>query len=109
MANRVYRQGRRAEAAEETRRRIVEATHALHSGRGVAATTVAEIAERAGVSVGSVYHHFPTYDDAIVACGAYSLQRSPLPDDTIFTGASSRSERIERLASAIFTFYERLP
>ena len=109
MASRTYRLGRRAQTAEKTRRRIVEATHALHSERGVAATTMAEIAARAGVSIGSLYHHFPTYDDAITACGQYSLQRSPLPDGTVFAGASSRRQRIERLTAAVFTFYERLP
>jgi len=109
MANRSYRLGKRAEASEETGRRIVEATHALHGERGVRATTMAEIAARAGVSVGSVYHHFPSYDDAIAACGEFSLQRSPLPDETIFTGAGSQRERIGRLAAAVFGFYEKLP
>ena len=60
---RKYTLGRRGEAAEETRRRIVEATFALHAEQGVAATTMTQIAERAGVSVGTVYHHFATYDD----------------------------------------------
>ncbi|HEY0437700.1 MAG TPA: helix-turn-helix domain-containing protein, partial [Phenylobacterium sp.] len=64
---RTYRQSKRGDTAEETRRRIVDACFELHREQGMVATTMKQIAERAGVSVGSVYHHFPTYDDAIRA------------------------------------------
>lgn len=104
-----YRLGRRAETAEETRRRIVEATYQLHSEQGIAATSMKQIAERAGVSVGTVYHHFPTYPDAITACGAFAAEQVPLPGESIFEGADSRRERIERLAAALFDYYERMP
>lgn len=106
---RAYRLGRRAEAAEETRRRIVEATSALHNERGIADTSMKDIAERAGVSVGTVYHHFPTYQDAISACGAYTAEQVPAPTEAIFEGAATRRERIERLAAALFDYYERIP
>ena len=58
MSPRRYRLERRAETAGETRRRLVDATFALHGERGISATTMSDIAARAGVSVGSVYHHF---------------------------------------------------
>lgn len=106
---RSYRLGRRAETAEETRRRIVEATYALHSEQGIAATSMKQIAERAGVSVGTVYHHFPTYPEAITACGEYAAEQVPPPGDSIFDGADSRRDRIDRLASALFDYYERMP
>lgn len=106
---RSYRLGRRAETAEETRRRIVEATYALHSERGIAATTMKDIAGRAGVSVGTVYHHFPTYPDAIAACGAFATAQVPAPTAAIFNGAARRRERVERLAHALFGYYERQP
>jgi AcrR family transcriptional regulator len=51
--------GKRAAAAEETRRRIVDATHALHIEQGVAATSWDDIAGRAGVGVGTVYRPSP--------------------------------------------------
>jgi AcrR family transcriptional regulator len=104
-----YRLGRRGEAAQETRQRIVEATSALHNERGIAETSMKDIAERAGVSVGTVYHHFPSYRDAIGACGAYTAERVPAPTAAIFDGAATRQERIERLAAALFDYYERLP
>jgi AcrR family transcriptional regulator len=104
-----YRLGRRGEAAEETRRRIVAATLELHSERGIAGTAMKDIAERAGVSVGTVYHHFPTYADAINACGALVSETIPLPSAAEFSGAASQAERVARLARAWFAFYERLP
>jgi AcrR family transcriptional regulator len=91
--------------AEETRRRIVNATFDLHAEQGIAATTMKEIAARAGVSVGSVYHHFPTYDDAINACGAHAFELAPFPTETIFDGADSRRERVRRLARAMFRMF----
>src|SRR5688572_29714295 len=106
---RPYRLGRRAESTGETRQRIVEATFQLHSERGIADTSMKDIAGRAGVSVGTVYHHFPKYADAIVACGAYTAEHAPAPTAALFEGAASRQERTERLARAMFSHYERVP
>lgn len=106
---RPYRLGRRAESTGETRQRIVEATFGLHSERGIADTSMKDIAERAGVSVGTVYHHFPSYADAIVACGAYTAEHAPAPTAALFEGAASRHERIGRLARGLFNHYERVP
>ncbi|MET0295580.1 MAG: TetR/AcrR family transcriptional regulator [Phenylobacterium sp.] len=104
MSRRSYTQDKRAEAAEETRRRIVQATFELHGEQGIAATSMKQIAQRAGVGVGTVYHHFPTYDDAITACGGMVLAIAPPPDRTMFDGLNSARERI---AAAVRTFYAR--
>ncbi len=104
-----YRLGRRAETSAETRQRLVEATFQLHAERGIADTSMKDIAARAGVSVGTVYHHFPSYADAINACGAYTTEHAPAPTGAIFEGATSRHERIERLARALFDYYECVP
>lgn len=106
---RAYRLGRRGEAAEENRRRIVKATFDLHAEQGIAETSMLQIAERAGVSVGTVYHHFPTYADAIEACGAYTLATLPFPDERMFASARTRAERVQALARALFEYYERVP
>ena len=100
---------RRAETSAETRQRIVEATAALHSEQGVSATSLRDIAKRAGVSVGTAYHHFPTYDDAIRACGHYNHQIHPLPDASLFALANSLEARIEAFVTAIGAYYERCP
>lgn len=109
MPPRKYHQKRRAEAAEKTRRRIVEATHKLHSQRGIAAVSMKEIAAEAEVSVGTVYHHFPTYSDAIKACGAFTLGTAPFPGPEIFADGAPRAEKIRKLTSALFEYYESLP
>jgi AcrR family transcriptional regulator len=109
MSPRRYRLDRRAETAEETRRRIVEATFKLHAEQGIYATTMTHIAERAGVSVGTVYHHFPTYQDAVFACSQHAAATFPFPTTDIFAGLSTMEERVRRLAREVFGFYERLP
>ena len=109
VRRRRYRLGRRAETTVETRQLLVEATFQLHSERGIAETSMKDIAERAGVSVGTVYHHFPSYADAIVACGDYTMTHAPAPTASIFDGATAREERIARLARAMFAYYERVP
>ena len=57
---RSYNLGRRAETAAETRQRLVDATASLHLERGISAVSLPDVAERARVSVGTAYHHFPT-------------------------------------------------
>jgi AcrR family transcriptional regulator len=104
-----YRLGRRAETTQETRQRLVEATFQLHAERGISETSMKDIAGRAGVSVGTVYHHFPSYADAIVACGAYTTEHAPAPTAAVLDGAATRQERIVRLARALFGYYERVP
>lgn len=45
--------------SEKSRRQILDAALKLFSHRGYGATSVIDIAEKAGVSKGNVYHHFP--------------------------------------------------
>lgn len=106
---RPYRQSRRSESRDETRQRIVRATFDLHNEQGIAATSMKEIAARAGVSVGSVYHHFPSYDDAIAACGAHAFALAPLPGPELFGGAGGRDERVRRAVAAQFAVFAALP
>ncbi|HYC89207.1 MAG TPA: helix-turn-helix domain-containing protein [Thermoanaerobaculia bacterium] len=108
-AKRTYTLGRRAETAAETRQRLVEATFALHAERGISATSLRDIAERAGVSVGTAYHHFPTYLDAIRACGAHVATSSPLPAETIFDGVEDAEARVRLLVRELCAWYERHP
>ena len=70
LTPRRYSMDRRRAAVEETRRRIVEATLALHSEKGMFDTSWKDIAERADVSAATVYKHFPSLDELVPACGA---------------------------------------
>jgi AcrR family transcriptional regulator len=110
MARR-YRMTKRADAHGETRDRIVRATMALHDEQGVATTTFADIAERAGVGPATVLRHFPTLGSLVVACGQHVAEemRPLTAADTarLFTGLATAAARLERLVSEIDAFYER--
>ncbi|GAB3765344.1 hypothetical protein GCM10028796_22430 [Ramlibacter monticola] len=54
-SKRPYRSEARTAAAEETRGKVLEAGRSLFSRKGIDATTIAEIARRAGVSEATVY------------------------------------------------------
>ena len=102
---------KRRAAVEETRQRILEATLALHTEKGIFGTSWQDIAKRADVSVGTVYKHFPSLEELVPACGElmYAITRPPSLEDApqIFAGASSLEERLGRLIEELFAFYER--
>ena len=106
MTRRRYRLGRRAEAASATQRRIVEATLAVHDEQGISATSVRDIAERAGVAPSTVLHHFPVMDDLIRACGELSQRLLPMPTESVLAGSSGAFERVRRMAQAMFEWWD---
>lgn len=55
------------ERSRTTRRRLIDAAVECLAERGWNGTTVALIAERAGVSRGAAQHHFPTREDLVAA------------------------------------------
>lgn len=111
MAPRKYTMDKRKAAVGETRRRILEATLALHAEKGIFGTSWQDIAKRADVSVGTVYKHFPSLDELVPACGElmHAIARPPSLEDApeIFAGTRSLEERLERLVGELFDFYER--
>ena len=76
---RAYQKKKRAEGEAETRRRIVEATVALHTSVGPARTTISAIAAKAGVQRHTVYSHFPEEDTLFAACTAHWAALHPFP------------------------------
>lgn len=106
-----YRMRKRAEAQGEVRERILRATMSVHDEKGVAPTTYADVADRAGVGVATVYRHFPKIGDLIMACGGHVWAEMQPPTAetaaTTFAGLSSRRHRLSRLVEELDTFYER--
>jgi AcrR family transcriptional regulator len=98
--------GRRAATVDETKRRILEASLMLHSQRGVTGTSWQDIADTAGVSIGTVYYHFPTVDDLVPACSGLGRQMRPAPTSEIFRGLRGKKARIKALVQALFSHYE---
>jgi AcrR family transcriptional regulator len=79
LVKRKYELKARAEKQADTRRRITEATVALHEEVGPARTTVTEVARRAGVTRLTVYNNFPEERDLFAACQGYWLELHPPP------------------------------
>lgn len=92
---------------EQTRQRIVDGALSLHFEKGIAATSLKDIAARAEVGVGTVYFHFPTYEDVVRACAVKvnAITRPPAPD--IFEGVESVEARLQRFVHELFAYYER--
>lgn len=109
MSPRKYDLGQRAATAAATRRRIVEATVALHREQGIVATTHRDIAARADVGLGTVYRNFPTIDDLVSACGSHLMEQTRPPGPEVFDGLRGRRVRLRRLVAEIFEWYERYP
>jgi AcrR family transcriptional regulator len=86
---RKYELKARAEKQAETRRRITEATVALHEEVGPAKTTVAEVARRAGVTRLTVYNNFPEERELLAACQGHWLQLHPPPSFDPTEGAEA--------------------
>lgn len=61
-------QGSLNRATPARRRELLEAATTLFAERGLAGTTMDEIARQAGVSRGAVYHHFSSREDLFAAC-----------------------------------------
>ncbi len=101
MNPRAYKLGRRVDSVEETRRRIVMATFEVHDEKGIADTTFRDIAERADVSLATVYRHFPTYDTIVEACGELSRSMLPPLDPTAFAEVGDLRERLRIFAESI--------
>ena len=99
---RKYELKARAESQRETRDRIAKAAAELHEEKGVAQTTVAEIARRAEVTRLTVYNHFADLNELIPACAAHYETKHPAPD---FESALAQGEPGERVRGALGRLY----
>src|SRR5919204_832564 len=95
----------RAERQEDTRRRIAQAAAELHEEVGIARTTVADIARRAGVSRLTVYNHFPDERDLFPACTAHYLAVHPQPDFDSALALEQAPERVRAALEALYRWY----
>jgi AcrR family transcriptional regulator len=107
---RPYELRERARRQAQTRERIVAATEALHQEVGPAATTVAEIARRAGVSRLTVYNHFPNEGELFAACQRRFLDGHPLPDLSPALALTEPAARVREALKLVYRSYrEREP
>lgn len=102
----------RVEAQAVTRRRLLEAAAAVFAAKGFHATSLADVADRAGYTIGAVYSNFASKDALFQALMEQRLRAveaslaTAFPESETFDGDRRRSvgERIEteldRMAAA---------
>ena len=95
----------RAEAQQATRARIAAAAAGLHEEVGVAKTTVADIARRAGVQRLTVYNHIPDLQALLPACTAHWLAEHPQPDLEPAFALEDPAERLRAALAALYGWY----
>src|SRR3954471_16490501 len=91
---RKYELKARAEAQRETRDRIARCAAELHEEKGVAQTTVSEIARRAGVTRVTVYNHFADLGELLPACAAHYATLHPAPELGAALAQADPGERV---------------
>jgi len=102
---RKYELKARARKQDETRLKIVEALIELHETVGASRTTVGEVARRAGVNRMTVYNHFATEADMVVACTSHWIARNPPPDPGAWARVGDPDERLTLALAELFAYY----
>jgi AcrR family transcriptional regulator len=102
---RKYELKARAESQRETRDRIAGAAAELHEEKGVAHTTVAEIARRAGVTRLTVYNHFADLSELLPACSAHYMALHPLPDLDSGFALEDPGGRVRAVLARLYGWY----
>jgi AcrR family transcriptional regulator len=92
----------------ETERRIVDAAVGLHTSVGPARTSVAAVAERAGVQRHTVYAHFPDRLSLFNACSAHWREKHPFPVVEELAAIDDPAERLRRGLDALYAWYEQV-
>ncbi len=73
---RSYRLGKRAEGVSETRQRIIDAARTMLLQPGASGTSLNAVARAAGVTRATVYQHFGSRGDLLIAVAADTLERA---------------------------------
>jgi AcrR family transcriptional regulator len=77
-STRSYDNSSRRQKQADTKERIAAATAELHAVKGADKTSYADIAEHAGVSLPTVYSHFPSENDLFQGCTSHVGNRAPV-------------------------------
>ena len=96
---------RRAEQVDETRQRITEAAVRLHTTVGPAHSSIAAIAEEAGVTRLTLYRHFADLDALFEACRAHWSAQNPRPDAGAWQEIPRLEERARRAFGELYGWY----
>jgi AcrR family transcriptional regulator len=102
-----YRATERTEARKaQTRERITSAALELISEGGYVAAPMADVAERAGVAVGTVYRHFPSKSELFAEVFREASQRE-VDAMREASAASEGASAADRVAAGVIAFARR--
>lgn len=96
--------GQAAETRASAREQIMDASYELFSQRGIRAVGVNEVIERAGVAIATLYRHFPSKDELVLAF--LQLREQRWTKDLVEAGAISRGANPEQRLLAIFDVFD---
>src|SRR5664280_2027168 len=102
---RPYRMKRRAEQVDETRQRITEAAVRLHTTVGPAHSSIAAVAEEAGVTRRRFHRYSADLDALFAACRAHWSARNPRPDAGAWLAIPRLEERARRAFGELYGWY----
>lgn len=104
---------KKMENLTKKQKRVLQASLELFASQGFEATTSQQIAKRAGVSVGSVYHTFPTKQAILVAVlapifeGTMDTVANQFNDNTFGKGFESVEELVKVTIADRFYFADK--
>ncbi|MEV0063263.1 TetR/AcrR family transcriptional regulator [Nocardia sp. NPDC050718] len=101
--------GRRtqAERTAETRRALLDATFDALVEVGFKATTTTEVAQRAGVSLGALLHHFPTKADLLTGAVTHSFARRIEEYGELMAALDPSADRLDAAIDLLWSMYAR--
>ncbi|GHG11150.1 MULTISPECIES: TetR/AcrR family transcriptional regulator [Amycolatopsis] len=86
--------GTQRKAAARNRTAIIEAAHELFAQNPL--VPLSEVAKRAGVGAGTLYRHFPTREDLILAAYQHDIERlTATADDVLARHSSAKAAFVE--------------
>jgi AcrR family transcriptional regulator len=105
VKKRSYRMRQRADGQAATRLRITESAVELHQTLGPSQTTMAAVAERAGVQRSTLYRHFADETALFAACSAHWYARHPPPDVRRWRDIPDPGERLVAALTELYAWY----
>jgi AcrR family transcriptional regulator len=92
--------------SDETRRLVLDAAISEFGSRGLARTTLRDVAQAAGLTAGTVYHHFSSKTDLYIAAYAEAVERVYAIAEKAIAG---REALLDRLEAVLDCFVETGP
>ena len=92
VATRSYNSDTRRQRQSQLRARIAATAAELYAQKGAVATSYADVAKHAGVSLPTVYNHFPSQHELMDACTSHVAAQAPnMPVEEILGAPDLRS------------------